>query len=100
MAVVDRHQGTGVVEFSTVVRGAEYSDKLTATEELVAILNYLMGSADKIYVILFEEALDDGLTEGIADTTVVLSPAGLASFGVGPQQVAHQTVLRDLSGSG
>ena len=57
-----------------------------------------MGSADEIYIVLLEELLDHGLAKGIRDTTVILSPARLSLFGVGPDQVAEKTILGDLSG--
>jgi hypothetical protein len=34
-----------------------------------------MGSADEVNVVLLEELLDDGFTESVGDTTVVLTPA-------------------------
>ena len=56
-----------------------------------------MGSADEIYVVLFEETLDDGLAEGITDATVILTPAALTFLRVRPEQVTQQAVLRNLS---
>ena len=56
-----------------------------------------MGSADKVDVILLEELLDDGLTEGVGNASIVLTPARLTLLGVGPEQVAEESILRNLS---
>ena len=82
--VVDGHQRTRVVELAAVVGCTENGDKLPAAEELVAVFHHLMGSTDEIDIILLEELFDDGFTEGIRNTAIVLSPARLAFLWVGP----------------
>lgn len=59
-----------------------------------------MGSTDEIDVVLLEELLDDGLTEGVRDAAIVLSPARLALLRVGPYQVAQQAILRHFGRPG
>ena len=56
-----------------------------------------MGSADKVDIVLLEELLDDGLTEGVGNASIVLTPARLTLLGVGPEQVAEESILRNLS---
>ena len=55
-ALVDTHHGTGIVEFSTVVRCAEQSNQLTLRKEFVTILNNLVSSADEIHIVLLQES--------------------------------------------
>lgn len=43
---VDGHDGSRVVEFTTVVWGGEEGDQLTLREELVAVLNNLVPTAN------------------------------------------------------
>ena len=97
--VINRHQSARVVKFTAVVGSTEHGHKLTAAEELVAVLNNLMGSADKVDVVLFQKLLDHGLAESVRDAAIVFAPAWLTLFWVRPEQVAKQTVLRNLSGS-
>ena len=80
--VVDGHQGARVVELTAVVGRTEHRHELAAAEEFIAILHDLMGSTDKVNVVFLEELLDDGLAECVRDASVVLSPTGLALFGV------------------
>lgn len=58
-----------------------------------------MGPANEINVVLLEELLDDGLSEGVGDATIVLTPTRLALLGVRPEQVTKQTILGHLSRS-
>lgn len=87
--VIDRHEGTRVVELATVVGGAKHRHKLTTTEELIAIFYHLMGSTDEIDVVFLEELLDDSLAECVANTSIVLSPTRLAFLRIGPYQVTE-----------
>nr|POE77548.1 hypothetical protein CFP56_09195 [Quercus suber] len=94
--LVDAHHRSSVVEFATVVRGGEECDELTLGEELVAVLDHLMRAAYQIHVVFLQEARHDVRTEREADTPVVLRPAGDVLVGIGPQQVAEETAVRDL----
>ena len=74
-ALINAHHGTGVVELAAVVRSAEQRDELALREELVAILDNLVGTADKVHIVLLEEPRDDIRAKGERYTAVVLGPA-------------------------
>jgi hypothetical protein len=74
-ALINTHHGTGVVKLAAVVRSAEQRDELALREELVAILDNLVGAADKVHVVLLEEPRDDIRAKGERYTAVVLGPA-------------------------
>lgn len=58
-----------------------------------------MGTADKIHVVFLQEARDDIRAKGERDTTIVLTPPGDVLIWVGPQEIAKQTAVGDISGS-
>ena len=58
-----------------------------------------MGTADEIHVVLLQEARHDVWSERKAHTSVVLAPPGDVLVGVGPQQIAEETAVRDLHAS-
>ena len=95
--VINGHQRTAVVELSAIVWRTEDGAKLSAAEELVAVLDDLMRSANKIYIVFLEELLDDGLAKRVRNTAVVLAPTRLSFLRVGPKQVAEKAILRNLS---
>jgi hypothetical protein len=95
-ALVHAHHRACVVELATVVGSREEGDKLAFAEELVAVLNDLMSTANEIHVVLLEEAGDDVGTEGEGDTAIVLTPAGDILVRVRPEQVAKKTAVRNL----
>ena len=51
---------------------------------------YLVRAADEVEVVAAQELGHDVLSEGEADTAIVLAPAHDVLVGVGPQQVAEQ----------
>lgn len=53
--LVDGHHRPGIVELTAIVWGGEDGDQLPLREELVAILNDLMGTADQVHVLLLQE---------------------------------------------
>jgi len=59
-----------------------------------------MSSANKIDIILFQEALNNSLAKRVRYTAIILAPGGLTLLGVGPKQVAKETILGHFSGSG
>jgi hypothetical protein len=63
-ALVDAHHSTRVVEFAAVVRRAEQSHKLPLGEELVAVLDDLMRTADQVHVVFLKESRHDVWSEG------------------------------------
>ena len=91
--VINGHQGAAVVELSTIVRRAKDRAELTAAEELIAIFDDLMRSANKIYIVFLKELLDDSLAKCVRDTAVVLSPARLSFLWIGPKQVAEEAIF-------
>jgi len=73
-AFVDAHHGTSIVKLATIVGRTKERDELTLGEELVAILNDLMGTADEIHVVFLEEPGYDVWSESERDTAVILAP--------------------------
>jgi hypothetical protein len=55
-----------------------------------------MGSADKIHVVLLEEARYDIWAECERDTSVVFAPARDILVRVGPEEIAEETAVRNL----
>jgi hypothetical protein len=53
-----------------------------------------MSSTNKVKVVLVEELGDDIGPEGEGDAPVVFAPPGQVPLGVGPEQVAHKSVVR------
>ena len=88
--LVDGHHGAGVVELSAVIWGGEKGDELPAGEELVSVLDDLVGAADEVEVVLVKELGDDVLAEGEGDAAIVLAPPVDVLVGVGPEQVAEE----------
>ncbi len=95
-ALVHTHHRTRVVELTAVVWRREQRDELALREELIAVFHDLVCTADKIHVVLLQEAGDDIGSEGEADTAVVLAPSGDVLVRVGPEQVAEQAAVGDL----
>jgi hypothetical protein len=58
-----------------------------------------MGTADEVHVVLLQEARHNVWAKGKADTSVVLAPPSDVLVGVGPQQIAEETAVRDLYSS-
>ena len=73
--VVHSHHCAGVVELAAVVRRREDRDEFPASEELVAILDDLVGTHDQVEVVPAEELSNNVTTEGKGDSPVVLVPS-------------------------
>lgn len=82
--LVDAHHGTSIVEFSAVVRCTKQGDKLTFGEELVSVLNHLMGTTDEVHIMFLQEARNHIRAESEADTSVVFTPASNVFVGIRP----------------
>ena len=95
-ALVDTHHSACIVKLSAVIRSTEEGDELALGEELVAVFDDLMSTADEIHVVFLKEARNDSGTEGEGNTTIVFAPAGNVLVGIGPEQVAEKTTVRDL----
>jgi len=93
---IDAHHAAGVVELAAVVGGGEEGDQLTLGEELVPVLNNLMGPADKVEVVSVEELAHDVGPEGEADATVVLAPTLNILVRIRPQEVAQQACVGNV----
>lgn len=88
---VDGHHGARVVKLSTVVGRAEECDELAAVEELVTILHDLVGTANKIDVVLVCKLADDSLAKDVADTSIVFCVAIDTPLRVRPEQITEET---------
>ena len=52
-----------------------------------------MRSANQINVVFLQELLDDRLSECVADTSVIFSPAALGLLWIRPKQIAQEAIL-------
>lgn len=95
-ALINTHHCTSIIKFTTVVRSAEQRHELSLGEELVAILDDLMGTAYQIHVVFLEETRDDVGTECKRHTTIVLAPTRDVLVRIGPEEVAQKTAVRNL----
>lgn len=95
--LVNTHHCTSIVELSTVVWRREQRNQLSFGEELVSVLNNLVSAAYQVHVVLLKESGDDIWTKSEGDTTVVLGPSGNVLVWVGPEQVAKETAVWDVS---
>lgn len=84
----DSHKTAIVLKHGAVVGCTKDGDKLSVCEELVAIINDQVASADKIYFVLFTKFVDDILIEGKADSSLVFLPLLVSLLGVTPEQIA------------
>lgn len=82
--LVDTHHRTSIVKLATVVGSTEQCHKLSLREELITILDDLMGAAYQIHVVFLKEARDDIGAEREGDTTIVLAPTCDVLIGIGP----------------
>ena len=94
--LINTHHRASIVEFTAVVRRREQSDKLAFGEELVSILHHLMRTAYEIHVVFLQEAGNNVRPEGERDTAIVLAPACDVFIGIGPEEIAEETAVRDL----
>jgi len=97
--LVDTHHGTRVVKLPAVVRCTKQGDELTFGEELVSVLDHLMGTTDEVHVMFLQEAGNHVRTKGEADASIIFTPASDVLIGVRPQEIAEQAAVRDLQHS-
>ena len=95
IALVFEDSGLVVVNIKVVGRREE-SDQLAFGEELVAVFDDLVCTANEIHVVLLQEAGDNVRTKRERDTSVVFGPPGDVLVRIRPQQVAEQAAVRDL----
>ena len=82
--VFDEDDGALVVIFAAVIWRTEQSDKLSALEEFVSILHYLMRSANEIDIVLLVELAHYIFAECEADASIVVSVGFNASLRIRP----------------
>lgn len=63
------------------------------------LCTHLMSPTNKVHVMFVEELCDHIGTKSEGDATVVLAPAQHVFVWVGPQQVAQEALVRDVSGA-
>mmetsp|Transcript_14345 Transcript_14345/g.54079 ORF Transcript_14345/g.54079 Transcript_14345/m.54079 type:complete len:226 (+) Transcript_14345:306-983(+) len=97
-SLVHTHHCARVVELSAVVRRREDGHQAPAREELVAILDDLVRPAHQVEAVSLEELLDDRLTKSVRDPSIVRAPGVHPPVGVGPQEIAFDSRVRDLAG--
>jgi len=95
-ALVHAHHCACIVKFTAVVWRAEECDQLPFREKFVAVFNDLVCTADKVHVVLLQEARDHIGSKGKGHASIVLTPAGDILIGIGPQKVTKQTAVWDL----
>lgn len=95
---VHHQDGGAVVEDVAVVGRRENGDQLAVGEELVAVLDDLVGAHNQIEVVLHQEALHDVAPEGVADAPIVGRPGAGGLVGIRPEQVAEQPLAGHLCG--
>jgi hypothetical protein len=98
-SVINGHHSACIVELTTIVGSGEQSNELSLCKELIAVLNYLMRTANQVNIVLLIESRYDFLTESKGDTTVVFTPPLNILIGIGPEEVAQEASVRDVSRS-
>jgi len=96
--LIDGHNGTRIVKLPAVVWCTEDSHESSAREELVAILNHLVCSADKVQAMLSEEPLHNIRTKREGYTPIILAPATDLLLRVRPQEVAEEACVWHIGG--
>jgi len=96
-ALIHTHHGSGIVKLAAIVGCAKKRNQLSLGEELVTVFDNLMGAAYQIHVMLLQEPRDDIGAEGERYTTVILAPASDIFVGVGPEEIAEESAVGDIS---
>lgn len=94
--LIDTHHGTRIVKLSAVVRCTKQGDELAFGEELVSVLDHLMGTTNEVHVMFLQEAGNHVRTEGEADASIIFTPASDVFVGVRPKEITEQATVRDL----
>lgn len=98
-ALIYAHHGACIVKLAAVVGCTEERNELTLREELVTIFHDLVSTANEVHVVLLQEARNHVGAECERHATIVFAPASDVLVGVGPQQIAKETAIRDLNQS-
>ena len=93
--IVYFHDGCIIIELSTIIGSWEDGDQVSSGEELVALLNNLMGPANQVDLMLFAEFAYDVCAENKRDASLVFTPTGYF-IGICPKQVAKKPLVGDV----
>ena len=98
---VDFHDYPQIIKI-TVVCSCENRHEIAPREELVPVLLNLMGTTDKVDVVLLVEVADHHLAKGIGDASIILAPiydVFLRISRVGPKQITKEAAVGHVCGS-
>lgn len=93
--LIDLHHGGLVAAAIAVVRRGEDGHDIVVLTPVVTLHHELMSACDEREAVVVVELFRDVLAEGVAGTARRDSPAA-AIIGVGPEKVAHGTLVGDL----
>lgn len=96
---VHHQNSSAVIKDVAVVRGRENGDQLAVGEELVAILDHLVGADNQVKLVLHEEALHYVGSKGEADTSIVGRPRSGGLIRIRPKQIAQQPIAGHIGGA-
>lgn len=83
--IINRHHGTSIVKFTTIVGSGEKSDQLSLGKKFVSIFDHLMSPTDQVQVMFMEKLGHDIGSECVGDTTIILSPSHDVFVGIRPE---------------
>lgn len=90
---VDDRGGCGVIPLTVVAWRGEDSDEAAVGEELVAVLDDLVRTANQNKVMLLIEFLHDVRSEGVTNSALVLTPSSNVLVGITPKKITEQSVV-------
>jgi hypothetical protein len=71
---VNVHDSAVVLEFSAIVWSRKNCYKLSFTEKFITLLHNLMGTANKVKIVLFQEVINYISSKNVADPSFILPP--------------------------
>lgn len=98
-SVINTHHCPRIVEFSAIIGCREKRHELSPCKEFVAVLDDLMGSANKVKVMLVKELSNNILAEGEGYSAIVLSPPVNVFVRIRPKEITQQSGVRNIGGS-
>ncbi len=90
------HDCSRIIKLSTVIWRTKDCYKLSFCKKLIPLFNHLMCPADQVDVLFFQEVGYYVASEYKADSSLILAPSFETFFGVWPQQVAKQPLVRNF----
>lgn len=85
------HHGSRVVKLAAVIGRGKERDQLSAGEELVPVLDYLVGPDDQVEIVLPQELLDHVLAERKRDAAILRNGVSRT------EQTSRSTSIEDLT---